>query len=341
MAPLPLTPRAAGFRMPAEWMPHSATIMLWPSRRSLWEDRYDTARDEYAKVAEAVAQFEPVFMVCEPEDAADVRRRCPSTVSPLPFGADDSWARDCGPTFVTNADEELAVVKFGFNAWGNRFHPYDQDALVPERVAAHFGVPLFAAPMVLEGGSFFVDGEGTLITTEQCLLNSNRNRHLEKADIEAIMRDYLGIDRVIWIPFGHSLDTGANGTDGHIDGVAQYVAPGRVMLELPEDPSSSEYERARANLTALQSSPDAVGRTIEIDKFDPPIDAEVSYANHYLVNGAVIVPVDEGGRVDASLARLREIYPDREVVGVLAATIATGGGGPHCITQQIPAGLAL
>ncbi|WP_295012543.1 agmatine/peptidylarginine deiminase [uncultured Microbacterium sp.] len=341
MASLPLTPRAAGFRMPPEWAPHSATIMLWPSRRSLWEDRYDTARDEYAKVAAAIAAFEPVFMVCEPDAVADVRRRCPSTVTPLPFGADDSWARDCGPTFVTDDAGELAVVKFGFNAWGNRFHPYDQDALVPERIAAHFGVPLFSAPMVLEGGSFFVDGEGTMITTEQCLRNPNRNRHLGTEDIERMVGDYLGIDRVIWLPYGHSLDTGPTGTDGHIDGVAQYVAPGRVLLEVPESEDSTEFARARANLAALRGALDARGRSIEVERFDPPLDAEVSYANHYLVNGAVIVPVDGGDGVERSLGRLREIYPGREVVGVRADTIATGGGGPHCITQQIPAGLAL
>ena len=341
MASLPLTPRSAGFRMPPEWAPHSGTIMLWPSRRSLWGKRYDTARDEYAKVAGAIAEFEPVFMVCEPEDVADVRRRCPSDVTPLPFGADDSWARDCGPTFVADDAGELAVVKFGFNAWGNRFHPYDQDALVPERIAAHFGVPVFAAPMVLEGGSFFVDGEGTLITTEQCLLNPNRNRHLGKTEIERILGDYLGIDTVIWLPYGHSLDTGATGTDGHIDGVAQYVAPGRVLLEVPESEESTEFVRARANLAALRASLDARGRTIEIEQLDPPLNAEVSYANHYIVNGGVIVPIDGGDGVEASLDRLREIYPGRDVVGVRADTIATGGGGPHCITQQIPAGLSL
>lgn len=323
--------------MPAEWTPHAATIMLWPSRRSLWEDRFDDTVDEYAEVAAAVAAFEPVLMVCEPEDETTIRRRCPDNVTSLPFGADDSWARDCGPIFVTNERAELAVVKFGFNAWGNRYHPYDQDAMVPERIAAHLGVPVFTAPFILEGGSFFVDGEGTLITSEQCLLNPNRNRHLTREDLEGLLGDYLGVDRVIWLPFGHSLDVGPNGTDGHIDGVAQYVAPGRVMLEYPQSTESTEYERSRANLSALQAAPDARGRTIDVDFFDPPLDARVSYTNHYLVNGGVIVPVDGGPGDAPALERLQQVYPERAVVPVPAATIATGGGGPHCITQQVPA----
>lgn len=337
MATMPLNPAAAGYRMPAEWTPHSATIMQWPTRAELWDDRFENARVEYSNVANAIAAFEPVFMVCEPDDMDDVRRRCSSAVTPLPFGADDSWARDSGPIFVKNGSGELAVVKFGFNAWGNRYHPHDQDALVPNRIADHFGLPLFSAPMVLEGGSFFVDGDGTLITTEQCLLNPNRNPHLSREQIERILQGYLGVDRVIWMPFGHSTDTGPNGTDGHIDGVAQYVAPGRVMLEYPRSSESTEFDRSRANLAALTAIPDAQGRTIDVELFDPPLDATVSYANHYLVNGGVIVPTDHGAGVGDSLARLREIYPEREVVGVVAATVATGGGGPHCITQQLPA----
>ncbi|WP_449282476.1 agmatine deiminase family protein [Leucobacter sp.] len=337
MAMMPVNPTAAGYRMPAEWTPHSATIMQWPSRAELWGDRIERARAEYSDVANAVSAFEPVLMVCEPDAEEDVRRRCSAAVTSLPFGTDDSWARDSGPIFVKNGSGDLAVVKFGFNAWGNRYHPHDLDALVPNRIAEYLGLPLFSAPMVLEGGSFFVDGEGTLITTEQCLLNPNRNPHLSRDRIEGILRDYLGVERVIWMPYGHSTDTGPHGTDGHVDGVAQYVAPGRVMLELPRSPESAEFDRARANLAALTAAPDARGRTIEIEAFDPPLDATVSYANHYLVNGGVIVPTDHGPGAADSLARLREIYPEREVVGVGAATIATGGGGPHCITQQIPA----
>jgi agmatine deiminase len=326
--------------MPPEWAPHSATLMIWPSRARLWGDRYDTACEEYAQVASGIAAFEPVFMVCQPGEASAVRNLCGSGVEPLEFGADDSWARDCGPVFIADEQNRAAAVKFGFNSWGNRWHPYDQDALIPDRVARHFGVPLFSAPLVLEGGSFFVDGEGTLLTTEQCLLNPNRNPTLSKSQIEELLGEYLGVTTVIWMPFGHSLDTGPTGTDGHVDGVAQYIAPGRVLLEVPRSVESNEYTRAQANLRAVGSAVDAAGRSLIVEQFDPPIDAEVSYANHYLVNGGVIVPVDGGAGAERSLAWLRDIYPDREVIGVEAATIATGGGGPHCITQQIPAGIA-
>lgn len=332
------TPAEAGYSMPAEWAPHSACIMIWPTRRELWRDRFEDAKRDYAAVARAIAAFEPVVMLCNPGLSAEVRSLCGSGVEPLEVPVDDSWARDCGPAFVTNAAGALAAVKFGFNAWGGRWHPHDSDQLVPDRLAAHFGVPLFTAPFVLEGGAFFVDGEGSLITTEQCLLNPNRNPHLSKADIEQGLRDYLGVTTVTWLPFGHSLDVGPAGTDGHVDGVAQYVAPGRVLLEVPSDPRSSEYERARANLARLEASPDAAGRTLRIDRLDPDPDAEVSYANHYLANGAVVVPVGGDERDERVLEFLAGVHPDREIVGVPGATIAFGGGGPHCITQQVPAG---
>lgn len=339
MTTLPLTPLAAGYRMPAEWAPHAGTLMIWPARQRMWGARYEAACAEYAAVATAIADFEPVFMVCQPGEAATVRAYCGRGVEPLEFGADDSWARDAGPIFLTNESSEVVAVKFGFNSWGNRWHPYDQDALIPDRVAAHFGVPLFSAPLILEGGSFFIDGEGTLITTEQCLLNPNRNPALDRTRIEELLHDYLGASKVIWLPFGHSLDTGPVGTDGHVDGVAQYAGPARIFLEYPSSPDSTEFDRSRANLAALEGQTDALGRPLQIELFDPPIDAEVSYANHYLATGAVIVPVDEAAGTGEALDAIREIYPDREVVGVAAGTIATGGGGPHCITQQIPAGV--
>ncbi|MFC9559630.1 agmatine/peptidylarginine deiminase [Agromyces sp. NPDC056965] len=333
------TPAEAGFSMPAEWSPHAACVMIWPARRELWNDRFDEAKRDYAAVARAIADFEPVVMLCNPGLAAEVVDFCGTGVEPLEVPVDDSWARDSGPAFVTNATGDVAAVKFGFNAWGNRWHPHDQDQLVPDRLAAHFGVKLFRAPFVLEGGAFFVDGEGSLITTEQCLLNPNRNPNLTKAEIEQGLKDYLGVTTVTWLPYGHSLDVGPAGTDGHIDGVAQYVAPGRVLLEVPSDPASSEYERARANLAVLQATPDAAGRSLDIDFLDPHLEAAVAYANHYLANGAVIVPVGGDDHDADVLDFLGGIYPDRTIVGVPGATIAYGGGGPHCITQQVPAGV--
>ena len=334
------TPSARGFVMPAEWDPHAGCLMQWPSRPDLWHDRLGAAKLEYAGVARAIARFESVLMVCNPGHADEVSSMCGADVRSIELPLNDSWARDSGPIFVRNGGE-FAVSGFRFNAWGNRWLPHDDDAALGRRVADLLGVEWIEAPIVLEGGSFFVDGEGTLVTTEQCLLNSNRNPELTQAEIADVLRSFLGVREVVWLPYGHSTDTGPTGTDGHVDGVLQYVGPGRVMLEVVDDPASPEYERGRANLAALRAARDAAGRELAIEILDPGIDAEVSFANHYLANGAVIVPIAGVSGEGRALARLAEIYPDREIVAVPATTIASGGGGPHCITQQIPAGISL
>jgi agmatine deiminase len=335
------TPAHAGFTMPAEWEAHAACLMAWPSRSELWGDRLADAKRDYAAVAQAIAAFEPVVMVCNPGHAAEVRDLCGSRIIPTEIPINDSWTRDNGPAFVRTSSGDIALVGFGFNAWGNRWHPYDDDARLPRRLADWLELPFFSAPFVLEGGSFFVDGEGTVITTEQCLLNPNRNPRLSPAEIEQGLKDYLGASTVIWLPFGHSLDTGPAGTDGHIDGVLQYAAAGRVLLEAVSDPSSPEFSRGRANLERLTASRDAAGHEFEIVILDPGSSAAVSYANHYLANGAVIVPVGGDEADGPALDTLRALHPDRQIVGVPGTTIAFGGGGPHCITQQIPEGVAI
>ncbi len=335
---LPETPISQGFSMPAEWAPHAGCLMAWPARKQLWGPRFDDAKQDYATVASAIAAFEPVLMVCNPGDAADVRRRCGHGVDPLEIPINDSWARDSGPIFVCDPSGQSAVVQFGFNAWGGRWEPHDDDARLATRVAEELGLPVFTAPMVLEGGAFFVDGEGTLLTTEQCLLNPNRNGQLNREQIEQILRAYLGVRTIVWLPHGHVLDVGPEGTDGHVDGVAQYLAPGRVLLEVTSDRNGPDYQPAHDNLAALRAATDAEGRAIDVSLIDPGPDPKVSYANHYLPNGGVIVPVSGGATDGPALARLQEIYPDREIVGVPGDALAYGGGGPHCVTQQIPQG---
>lgn len=336
----PMTPAAAGFSMPPEWEPHQGCLMAWPSRAELWGDRMAEAKRDYATVARSIAAFEPVLMACRPGEATDVRDLCGAGVEPLEVPLDDSWARDCGPIFVRDGRGAIAAVKFGFNAWGDRWHPHDDDALLPDRVAAHLGMRLFKAPFVLEGGAIFVDGEGTLITTEQCLLDPNRNPDLTRDQIEQGLRDYLGVSTIVWLPVGHVLDTGPEGTDGHVDGVAQYLAPGRILLEAPTDRRADAYGGGQANLASLRRTVDAMGREIDVVVLDPGPDPSVSYANHYIANGAVIVPTGGDAADEAVLAFLGTVYPGREIVGVPGATLAFGGGGPHCITQQIPAGPA-
>ena len=327
--------------MPAEWEPHAGCLMVWPARRELWGSRFDDAMRDYAAVAAAVSEAEPVLMVCSPGSAPEVRARCGSGVTPVEIPVDDSWARDSGPVFVRRPDGHVAVVSFRFNAWGERWHPYADDDALAGRIGDLLGLPVIESSLVLEGGAFFVDGEGTLLTTEQCLLSPNRNPALTRADIERELRDALGVRTVVWLPYGHSLDTGPAGTDGHVDGVAQYVAPGHVLLELPSSPASPDFARARANLEVLERTFDARGRQLDVTILDPGEDPHVSYANHYIANGRVVVPLSGTEQDDAALGALAEIYEGYDVVGVPGEVLAYGGGGPHCITQQIPAGVAL
>ncbi len=337
------TPRADGFTMPAEFDAHQATWMSWPTRESLWHGRLEEARDDWAATARAVAAFEPLVMVCAEGEAADARRRCGADVEALELPIDDSWLRDNGPIFVRNERGEVALVHFGFNSWGEKYLPYDHDARLPELLASHFGIRRYPAPFVLEGGSFFVDGEGTLLTTEQCLLHPNRNPSMTREEIEEGLRSYLGVDVVIWLPHGLVED---RDTDGHIDGLAQYLRPGAVMLAIAagsDDPNAARFEEDRQTLISAR---DARGRSLEV--LDGPVNSwatvegigpvVIPYMNHYLANGAVIVPIGGSPEDDPALELLAKAYPDREIVGVPGAIVSFGGGGPHCITQQVPSG---
>jgi agmatine deiminase len=324
--------------MPAEWEQHAGCLMAWPARQALWDGSMAAAKREYAAVARAVAAFEPVTMVCNPGQAREVRDYCGADVEPLEIPIDDSWARDSGPIFVRNGRGEVAVVSFRFNAWGGRWHPHDSDDLLPRRVAEHLGMHVFEAPFVLEGGALTVDGLGTLITTEQCLLNPNRNPGWSREDVEQGLAAFLGVDRVIWLEKGHSSDVGPAGTDGHVDGVAAFIAPGRVLLEVPSSGADPDHANGLASLRILGESVDSRGIGLHVTVLDPGQDAPVSYANYYTPNGGVVVTVAGDGRDDAAMEVLRRTYPDRDVVGVPGLTIARGGGGAHCITQQIPAG---
>jgi agmatine deiminase len=196
----------------------------------------------------------------------------------------------------------------------------------------------YEASMVLEGGSFFVDGEGTLLTTEQCLLNPNRNPDMTREQIEQTLGEYLGVDHVVWLGQGHPLD---RDTDGHIDAIAQYLRPGAILLEVPSDPADPYHTTGRDNLARLRAAHDAVGREFEVVAFDAGTPAVTAYMNHYLVNGGVVVPADGEPNDQDVLVQLKEAYPDREVVTVPGAIILEGGGGPHCITQQVPVGTPL
>lgn len=327
--------------MPAEWAPHERCLMAWPTRESLWNGHFAAAKAEYAAVANAISAYEPVLMVVNPGQADEVRVACTGAVEIVELPIDDSWIRDSGPQIVLDGRGGRAGVDFRFNSWGERFLPYDKDAAVTEGVLDHLGIGRLPREMVLEGGSITVDGEGTLITTEQCLLNPNRNPGWTRDRIEAELKEQLGVRVVVWLPYGHFDD---DHTDGHVDGVCTYVRPGTVIAQTCEDPASPDYKRMRANLEVLRSTTDAVGRPLEIielpqypsRRLADGTEVMAAYANFYVANGGVVVPVAEHPLDESGLKTIAAAFPEREVVGVPANIIAFGGGGVHCITQQVP-----
>jgi agmatine deiminase len=328
-------------RMPAEWTPHECCLMAWPTRPELWHGQYEAATAEYAAVAQAIARFEPVLMVAALGLGDDARQRCGPNVEVIELPIDDSWLRDSGPIFVLGPDGARTGVDFRFNAWGERSFPYADDDRFPERVLAHLGIPRHPIEMVLEGGSITVDGEGTLITTEQCLLNLNRNPGWSREQIEDALRQALGVEVIIWLPFGLAEDSF---TDGHVDGVCAFVRPGTVLPQTVARQSDPNWERLEANRQVLQRSRDAAGRQLEILEMPYLAHAEVGgrrvrvpSVNFYIANGGVVAPTAGAPTDDAMLGRIADAFPGREVVPVPARVIGFGGGGVHCITQQVPA----
>jgi agmatine deiminase len=337
------TPRAAGFRMPAEWEPHQCCFMAWPTRKSLWGELFDQSKRDYADVARAIAGFEQVVMICRPGEAAEVLDYCGSAVQVTEIEIDDSWTRDSGPVFVVNDGGDLAAVNFGFNSWGGKYLPYDHDAALGTALADVLGVRCYRAPFVLEGGSFYVDGEGTLVTTEGPVLDPARNQGASRELFERAASEYLAADTVLWLVAYPDRDT-----DGHIDGIAQLVRPGQILLLVPDDPEHPNYPFARQNLVRLAAAADARGRRMETISFGVTAWAaaggemlDVPYLNCYLANGGVVAPLAGTPADEVALAALREVFAGREVVGVPGAALSYGGGGPHCITQQMPLGRAV
>lgn len=333
-------PRDDGFFMPAEWMPHSRCWMAWPCREALWGDRLELAQDAYAEVANAIAAFEPVTMIANPEDLAEVSLRCGSGVGCLPIPHDDSWTRDTGPSFLVNERSELAGVAWKFNAWGEKYSDYDNDRQTATAILEHLGLPVFTADMVLEGGSIHVDGEGTLLTSEQCLLNPNRNPDMSRSGIEEQLGAYLGVERVIWLNEGLIDDE----TDGHIDNLACFAAPGVVLALSSDDSNDENYAALQDNISRLRASTDAKGRPLEVIEVPQPERMSNdqgerlsrSYINFYIANGGIVMPSFEDAQDNNAFEIISAAFPNRTVVSVSATDIAFGGGGIHCITQQQP-----
>jgi agmatine deiminase len=305
----------------------------------LWKDYPATCR-AYADVANAIAHFENVKMLTPPPKVASAREHLGKNVEVVAMPIDDSWCRDSGPNFLINDRGELAGSTWIFNAWGSKYQPHDQDALMGSRILARTGAKEFESSMVAEGGGITVDGEGTVITTESCFLNANRNPTMSKAQVDAELCRTLGVEKVIWLPG----DVNETETDGHVDGTAAFVRPGVVLVEINNDESDPHYSVCQENLAAMQGQTDARGRKIQIELIEEACyhpgqwnGGCGSFINAYLVNGGVIVPGYDSPRDAAALETWQRIYPEREAVQVQINAIAIGGGGIHCITQQQPA----
>ncbi len=357
------TPQADGFAMPGEWEPHDGCYLIWPERTDNWRLGAKPAQATFAAVAEAIAAHEPVTVLASSRQWEHARAVCSDAVRVVEVTTDDAWVRDTGPTFVVNRTTgERRGVDWEFNAWGGLdgglYFPWANDDLVAAKVCELEGAPRYRAPLVLEGGSIHVDGEGTCLTTEECLLNPNRNPGLTREAIEGLLRAYLGIDTVIWIPRGVFCDE----TDGHVDNLACFSRPGRVLLtwtEDPGDPQSAISEEARR---VLESATDARGRRLEVGLLPAPVPLAItpeeaagvdgserarprqpgdrmagSYVNFLIANGVVVHPRLDDRHDDEAAELLAAEFPDRQVVGVPGREILLGGGNIHCITQQVPA----
>jgi agmatine deiminase len=355
------TPARDGFRMPAESEPHAGSWMLWPERPDNWRRKAEPAQAAFTAVAQAISRFEPVTMGVSASQFDTARAQLPPRIRLVELSHDDAWMRDVGPTGLVNAAGELRGIDWPFNAWGGfnggLYAPWDLDDHVARKVLEIEGGARYRAPLINEGGAIHVDGEGTALVTEQCLLNRNRNPGLSRAMIEGYLRQYLGVSRIVWLGCGVFNDE----TDGHIDNLACFVRPGEVCLTWCDDPRDPQHAISKDALERLLGARDAQGRPIKVHKLPAPGPLFMtareasgvqrkrgsharragwrlagSYVNFYLVNAGLVMPLLDA-RTDRAAARvLKRLFPDRKVVGVPAREILLGGGNIHCITQQIP-----
>ena len=354
------TPLKDGFRMPAEYERHSGCWMLWPERPDNWREGAKPAQAAFAAVATAIATGEPVTVGVSAAQYANARARLGADIRVLEISSNDAWIRDCGPTFVIDARGRRRGVDWTFNAWGGLeglYFPWDRDDEVAQKVLEIEAADRYRTSFVLEGGAIHVDGQGTCLTTEECLLNPNRNGSLARADIEELLHRYLGVTRVIWLDRGVYLDE----TGGHIDELACFTAPGHVALTWTEDRRDPQYEISQDAYQRLRRARDARGRELTIHRIHQPgplfmtaaeasgIDARpgshprragdrlpASYINFYIANKCVVMPQYDK-RWDAAAARaLKRLFPNRRVIGVPTREVLLGGGNIHCITQQVP-----
>ncbi|MFE5581808.1 agmatine deiminase family protein [Kitasatospora sp. NPDC056531] len=340
------SPAANARAMPTESGPHTRTFMAWPALEEVWGDQLPGVRQDIASLAQAVAGFEPVVLLARPDQADQARQACGSSVEVLELMVDDLWARDTGPTFVTGS-QGLAGVDFNFNGWGGK-QTHANDAKVARTLLDHYGITRLQAPITGEGGGIEVDGEGTLMATESSWVNDNRNPGKSRDQIEASLKELLGVEKVIWFKGVAGQDI----TDSHVDALARFAEPGTVVLHRPAaDTPPDVWTTASAQaLQVLQSATDARGRTLKVvDLPEPDLDLIpgagknflATYINYYVCNGGVIVPrFGDKAADDRAAGVIGDFHPGRKVTQLTINHIAAGGGGIHCATQQQPAAAA-
>lgn len=336
------TPKETGYRMPAEWEKHDATWLSWPHNVESWPGKFDGIPETWAIFTKLISVTETVH-ICAGGD--QVMKQAESLVGNIPgvilhnISTNDAWIRDHGPTFLVGEDLPPALVNWKYNAWGEKYPPFDLDNEVPTHIAKILNRRTYEPGIVLEGGSIDVNGAGILLTTEQCLLNQNRNPHLNKEEIEDILRDYLNVSKILWLGEGIIGDD----TDGHIDDIARFVDENTIVTVVEEDSTDENYPILQNNLARLKEMTDLKGRSFNIIELPMPgpviYDGErlpASYANFYIANEQVIVPTYSHPNDERAIGILQEFFFDREVKGFPAVDLVWGLGACHCISQQQP-----
>ncbi|NVK23196.1 MAG: agmatine deiminase family protein [Kangiellaceae bacterium] len=319
-------------RWPAEWEPHSATWMAWPCRTEIWTNGLDKAQQAFANVANAIAEYEPLNMLVKPEHIETARKKLSSTIKLIETNIDDSWTRDTAPIWIEEDGKALAL-DFQFNAWGNKFSPYDNDQKIAQRIIEQTGDDSQVIDIILEGGAVHSDGQGTILTTKECLLNPNRNPHLSQQQIEEMLFDTLGAKQIIWLEKGVFGDVD---TDGHIDNIACFSEPGILISQSCDERSENYliYQRNREIINQHQH------RLIQIPepeaRYEDGQRMPLSYINFYIANNLLVVPAFACKQDDSAKQILQDMFPSRDVVQIDANEILIGGGGIHCITMQQP-----
>ncbi len=354
------TPSALGYRMPAEWAPHRGTWLSWPHRESSWPERFAPVPGVFVEIVKQLSAVEEVHInITGAPMAADVTARlraagivavdlgrppaAPGRVFLHHNPTNDAWCRDHGPCFIQRTvagRTEQAIVDWGYNAWGGKYPPFDADDVVPTRIGAEFGIEVFHPGVIMEGGSLDVNGRGTLLTTESCLLNANRNPALTRVQIEQALRDYLGVRHILWLGDGIEGDD----TDGHIDDLTRFTDPETIVTVVEDDPADINYAPLRENLRRLATMRDQDGAPFRIVTLPMPPASYVgeqrlpaSYANFYIANGLVLLPAYHPATDAVARDVLQRCFPSRRVVLVDSRDLVWGLGSFHCVTQQWPA----